>query len=225
MTVAVDSMRADLAALVGASQVRSDAAAVAAWAVDGKVPDCAVSPASAEQVAAVLHYAGEHRLGLVPRGNGTKISMGNPPTRYDLALSLGELKRVVHYEPADLTISVEPGMTFGEFQNLVGQKGLWLPLDPRGGAEATIGGIIAANAAGPLRQGFGGPRDMVLGLKIAPTGKLPRRAAASAIWLCLGGILLVKISCCSAGCRYLEEEGAFMAQKFVLGLHSTQASD
>ena len=66
-------------------------------------------------------------------------------------------------------------MTFGEFQNLVGQKGLWLPLDPRGGAEATIGGIIAANAAGPLRQGFGGPRDMVLGLKIAgPDGKIAK---------------------------------------------------
>ncbi len=175
MTVAVDSMRADLAALVGASQVQSDVAACAAWAVDGQVPDCAVFPATAEQVATVLHYAGEHHLGLVPRGSGTKISMGNPPTRYDLALSLGELKRVVHYEPADLTISVEPGMTFGEFQSLVGQKGLWLPLDPRGGAEATIGGIIAANAAGPLRQGFGGPRDMVLGLKIATTdGKIAK---------------------------------------------------
>ena len=80
VTVAVDSVRADLAALVGASQVRSDAAACAAWAVDGKVPDCAVSPATAEQVAAVLHYAGEHRLALIPRGNGTKLSMGNPPT-------------------------------------------------------------------------------------------------------------------------------------------------
>jgi glycolate oxidase FAD binding subunit len=36
-------------------------------------------------------------------------------------------------------------------------------------------GIIAANAAGPLRQGFGGPRDMVLGLKIATTdGKIAK---------------------------------------------------
>jgi glycolate oxidase FAD binding subunit len=144
-------------------------------AVDGKVPDCAVFPAKAEQVASVLHYASEHRLGLIPRGRGTKLSMGNPPRQYDVALSLGELNRVVHYEPADLTISVEPGMTFDAFQNLVGQEGLWLPLDPRGGAEATIGGIIAANAAGPLRQGFGGPRDMVLGLKIATTdGKLAK---------------------------------------------------
>ena len=175
MTLAVDSVRAELAALAGTSHALTDIAACATLAVDGKAPDCAVAPFSAEQVAAVLHYASTHQLALIPRGNGTKLSMGNPPRRYDVALSLGELNRVIHYEPADLTISVEPGMTFGAFQELVGRSGLWLPLDPRGGAGSSIGGIIAANAAGPLRQGFGGPRDMVLGLKIATTdGKIAK---------------------------------------------------
>jgi glycolate oxidase FAD binding subunit len=137
--------------------------------VDGKIPEAVVTPATPEQVAAVLHYAGEHHLAVIPRGNGTKLSMGNLPLRYDLALCLRELHRVTHYEPADLTISVEAGMTFGDFQSLVGQSGLWLPLDPSGGHQSSIGGIIAANAAGPLRQAFGGPRDMVLGLRIAMT--------------------------------------------------------
>jgi glycolate oxidase FAD binding subunit len=146
-----------------------DTASCMALAVDGKVPECAVVPTTPQQVAGVLHYASEHQLAVIPHGKGTKILMGNPPRRYDVGLSLAELNRVIHYEPADLTISVEPGMTFGEFQNLAGRSGLWLPLDPRGGAESSIGGIIAANAAGPLRQGFGGPRDMVLGLKIATT--------------------------------------------------------
>jgi glycolate oxidase FAD binding subunit len=175
VTLAVDSLRADLEALVGQCPVLVDPAACAAFSVDGKIPDCAVAPFTAEQVAAVLHYAGEHHLGLIPRGNGTKLAMGNPPRRYDVALSLKELNRVIHYEPADLTITVEAGMTFGAFQDLVGKDGLWLPLDPRGGAESSLGGIIAANAAGPLRQGFGGPRDMVLGLKIATTdGKIAK---------------------------------------------------
>jgi len=175
VTLAVDSVRADLAALVGPSHVLAYPAACVALAVDGKIPDCAVAPATAEEVAAVLRYASEHHLALIPRGHGTKLSMGNLARRYDVALSLRELNRVSHYEPADLTISVEAGMTFGEFQNLVGRNGLWLPLDPRGGAESSIGGIIAANAAGPLRQGFGGPRDMVLGLKIATTdGKVAK---------------------------------------------------
>jgi glycolate oxidase FAD binding subunit len=175
VTLAVDSMRTDLAALVGASRMDAGAAVCAPLEVDGAIPDVAVFPDKAEQVAAVLHFASEHRLALIPRGYGTKISLGTRPRRYDIALSVRELKRVIHYEPADLTIGVEAGMTLAEFQTLVGKNGLWLPLDPRGGAESSIGGIIAANAAGPLRQGFGGPRDMVIGLKIATTdGKIAK---------------------------------------------------
>jgi glycolate oxidase FAD binding subunit len=175
VNIAAASVQADLAALVGVSQVQADPLVCANLAVDGKVPHCAVRAASPDHVAAVLHYASEHQLAIIARGNGTKLFLGNPPQRHDLALCLREMNRVIHYEPADLTISVEPGMTFGEFQNVVARNGLWLPLDPRGGADATIGGIIAANAAGPLRQGFGGPRDMVLGLRIATTdGKVAK---------------------------------------------------
>jgi glycolate oxidase FAD binding subunit len=153
--------------------VLTDAAACADFTVDGKAPGCAVFPSKPEQVAAVLRFASEQQLALIIRGNGTKLSTGNLPRQYELGISMRELNRVIHYEPADLTISVEAGVTFGEFQNLVGRNGLWLPLDPRGGEKSTLGGIIAANAAGPLRQSFGGPRDMVLGLKIATTdGKI-----------------------------------------------------
>ena len=169
MTPTTTPLRTDLAALVGPPSAAFELAACAAFAVDGKTPDCTVAPAAAEQVAAVLSYARDHQLAVIARGSGTKLGVGNLPRRYDVALSLREMRRVVHHEPADLTISVEAGMTLGEFQDVAGRSGLWLPLDPRGGREASIGGIIAANASGPLRQGFGGPRDMVLGLKIATT--------------------------------------------------------
>ena len=173
MTLLVESVRTELAARAGESCVVTDAAACAALAVDGIAPKYVVYPTAAAQVAAVLRCAAEHDLAVIPTGKGTKLATGNPPRRYDLALSLRELRRVRHYEPADLTISVEAGMQFGDFQSLVGCQGLWLPLDPRGGAGSSLGGIVASGAAGPLRQGFGGPRDMVLGLKMATTdGKI-----------------------------------------------------
>ncbi len=171
MSVAAQAtIRADLASFVGDGQIRADEASCLACMVDGMLPQFVVSPAAAEQVAALLRYAGEHRLAVIPTGSGTKLQTGAPPRQYDIALSLRGLNRVIHYEPADLTIGVEAGMTLGEFQELVGRHNLWLPLDPRGGSASTIGGIIAANAAGPLRQGYGGPRDMVIGLKVATTG-------------------------------------------------------
>jgi glycolate oxidase FAD binding subunit len=64
-------------------------------------------------------------------------------------------------------------MTFGALQQMLRERGLWLPLDPAGGDRATVGGILAANSAGPLRLRYGGPRDMVLGMKVATTeGKI-----------------------------------------------------
>jgi glycolate oxidase FAD binding subunit len=162
-----------LAAILGESQVDSEPAACAAWAVGGKVPKYGVEPPTAECVAAVLKVAADHDLAVIPRGNGTQLDLGSPPSRYDLSVSLRKLNRVRHYEPADLTISVEAGMKLGELQDFLGREGLWLPLDPRGGAGATIGGILATNSAGPLRLRFGSARDMVLGIKVATTeGKL-----------------------------------------------------
>jgi len=173
VTTAVGSVHLALAAIAGESHVVSEPAACEALAVAGRVPQYIVDPPTAECVAAVLKFAADHDLAVIPRRNGTKLGLGNPPRRYDLALSLKGLNHVWHYEPADLTICVEAGMMLGDFQHLVGGDGLWLPLDPLGGASASIGGILATNSAGPLRLRFGSPRDMVLGIKVATTeGKL-----------------------------------------------------
>jgi glycolate oxidase FAD binding subunit len=146
-----------------------DPATCAGLAVDGMTPACVLYPSSAEEVAAVLQYAAEHDLAIIPCRNATKLGVGNVPRRYDVALSLKEMSRVWHYEPADLTVTAEAGMKFGDFQQVVGRDGLWLPLDPPGGPRASLGGILATNASGPLRLFYGAPRDIVLGVKIATT--------------------------------------------------------
>lgn len=160
---------AQFAGIVGEEHVTPDPQACAALAIDGIAPKCVVYPGSEDEVAAVLKRAAERELAVVPCRNSTKLTIGNPPRRYDLALSLKEMNRVWRYEPADLTISVEAGMKFGDFQRFVGRNRLWLPLDPPGGAKASIGGILATNASGPLRLAYGAPRDMALGLRVATT--------------------------------------------------------
>jgi glycolate oxidase FAD binding subunit len=167
VSAAIENAQAEFVSILGPAQVVTDAAACAALSVDGKAPGCIVYPSTPEQVAAVLRAAAEHDLGVIPCRNATKLAVGNPPRRYDVALSLKDMNRVWHYEPADLTITAEPGMKFGDFQHFVGRQGLWLPLDPPGGARASLGGIVATNAAGPLRLVYGAPRDIVLGMKIA----------------------------------------------------------
>lgn len=167
MITTLESAQTELAAIVGPSRVVTEETACQSVAIDGLQPKSVVYPQSPEQVAAILKCAAEHDLAVIPFRNATKLALGNRLRRYDVALSLKDLNNVWHYEPADLTASVEPGVKLGDFQRLLARDKLWLPLDPPGGARASLGGIIATNATGPLRLFYGAPRDMVLGMKIA----------------------------------------------------------
>ena len=169
MIAALDRAQTDLANIVGAARVAGDEKTCASFCVDGRTPRLVVYPPSADQTAEVLRYASRERLAVIPCRNGSKLALGNPPREYDIALSMKEMNRVWHYEPDDLTISVEPGMKFGDFQHFVGRHRLWLPLNPAGGESSSMGGIVATNATGSYRCHYGTPRDMVLGLKFATT--------------------------------------------------------
>lgn len=173
MATAVDAARTELAAILGESQLTEEMAARAKFAIDGKTPDCVVYPDSAEQVAQTLRCSLEHNLVIVACGGATSLGIGNAPRKYDVALSTRNLTKVRYYEPADLTAGVGTGIKFADFQSLLRQNGLWLPLDPPGSDQATLGGIVATNASGPLRHLYGAPRDMVVGMQIATVqGKL-----------------------------------------------------
>ncbi len=173
MMTALESAPTELAGIVGSTHVVTEEAACRSAAVDGLQPKALVYPQSAEQVAAVLKCAADHDLAVIPCRNLTKIEVGNRPRRYDLALSLKDLNSIWQYEPEDLTASVEPGIKLGDLQRMLARHRLWLPLDPAGGARASLGGILATNASGPLRLFCGAPRDLVVGMKIATTeGKI-----------------------------------------------------
>lgn len=161
------------AAVVGEDRVITDPVVLSGYAVNGCVPRSAVYPRSEKEVAAVLKLAAAEGFAVIPYRNATKLHIGNVPRQYDVALCVKEMNKVWHYEPADLTASVEPGMKLGDFQYFLARHKLWIPLDPPGGAKSSLGGIVATNAAGPLRLRYGAPRDMVIGMRIATTdGKI-----------------------------------------------------
>jgi glycolate oxidase FAD binding subunit len=138
----------------------------APYIVDGRAPEAVVLPASKEEVAAVLVAAGEARTPVIPWGGGTKMGIGAPPQRVGLVLALKRLARLLEHEPGDLTATVQAGMTLGALQRELGARGQWLSLDPAHADEATLGGIVSSNAAGPRRHLYGACRDLVIGLTV-----------------------------------------------------------
>jgi len=126
-----------------------------------------VTPASAEDLAEALHQASSKLRTTAVIGNGSKHSMGGPLVAADTVISTAGLRRVLQYEPNDLTISVEAGMPFSELQALLGQRKQMIALDPPFSAHASVGGVVASNGSGPMRRGFGTARDLVIGMSFA----------------------------------------------------------
>ena len=87
------------------------------------------------------------------------------PVSAEQQLSLRDESGVRAYVPADLTITVGAGTSLSEIQAATGTNNQWLPLDPYGSGDGSIGATIATASAGPLSSGFGLPRDLVLGLE------------------------------------------------------------
>jgi glycolate oxidase FAD binding subunit len=136
-------------------------------AVCGVRPQVILEPASEQQLAAILKIANDANLAVIPRGGGTKLFWGNPPTRADIILSTARLDKIIEHVWADLTVSVEAGCTLQKLQSALAQHGQRLAFDPLWPAQATIGGVLSTNDSGSLRLRFGPLRDLIIGATIA----------------------------------------------------------
>lgn len=113
-----------------------------------------------EQVLAAVR----ERTPLRISGRGTWLDAGRPVSA-TRTLSLADDTGVVSYVPGDLTLTVRAGTTLEEITDITRDRNQWLPLDPYGAAEGTIGATVATASAGPLSSSFGLPRDLLLGIE------------------------------------------------------------
>jgi glycolate oxidase FAD binding subunit len=151
--------------MVGGSYVVSDAAEIAAREVCGVRPTVVIRPADAAQIAEIVQFAATEKLAIIPTGGCTKLGIGSPPSRYDIALDLSRLNHLLAYDPKDLTLGVEPGMRIEDLLRTLGEQKQFLPLAVPLSERATIGGIVATNSSSPLRHAYGAVRDFCLGME------------------------------------------------------------
>lgn len=165
MSVSTRSILGGLAAIVGRARVRDDAGARESAAIDGVAPRWVVTPATLEQLAAVLALASEEPLAVAPRGGGHATGLGGVPTRLDIVLETRLLDGVLEDRPEDLVITVQAGITAGALARHLAARRQFLPVDPSGWSTRTLGGLVATNASGPLRCRYGTLRDLLLGVR------------------------------------------------------------
>lgn len=160
----------ELASIVGEAHVRRTA-----FEINGVIPGIVVSPGSPEEVGAVLRLANDRGLVVAPAGGLTQQQIGGVPERIDILLSAARMNRIEQYDPGDLTISVEAGMPFADMLRTLGEHHQWVPCDAANLDRATVGGLLATGAAGPLKSTFGHMRDFCIGVQFVTTdGKVAK---------------------------------------------------
>jgi D-lactate dehydrogenase (cytochrome) len=161
----LDDLGGVLEGIVGAEYMVEGEAA-SSYAIDGNTPRCVVLPATIEQVSEVM--AACHQAGALVAawGGGTQQASGYLVEPPDVVVVTRRLNQVVKYEPDDLTIGIEAGMTLAELHDILMEHNQHLPLDAPLPEQATLGGLVATAADGPHRLGYGILRDSLLGLTV-----------------------------------------------------------
>ena len=119
---------------------------------------------STEAVSAAIREGVDNHTPLRIAGRSGWLSAGRP-VHATRVLSLRDDNGVVSYVPGDLTLTVRAGTTLADIERVTLEHNQWLPLDPFGSDDGTIGATVSTASAGPLATSFGLPRDLLLGLE------------------------------------------------------------
>ncbi|MGI8626790.1 MAG: FAD-binding oxidoreductase [Geodermatophilaceae bacterium] len=134
-------------------------------AVDGVAASMVARPSSTEQVAEVMRAAAAYHLAVVPRGRGTKLTWGRPPTRVDLVVDLLRMNAVIDHAAGDLIVEAQAGTALADVQQTVAGAGQRLAVDETV-PGASVGGTLATGTSGPGRVAVGTVRDLLIGVTV-----------------------------------------------------------
>jgi len=125
-----------------------------------------VAPRSAEEVSLVLRTAAECGIRLIPQGANTGLVAAGVPedATADVVLSLRAMNRRPSIDVANRSACVEAGVRLSTLNSVAADAGLCFPIDLA--ADPSVGGLIAANAAGAKFLRYGDVRRNLLGLEV-----------------------------------------------------------
>ena len=164
--------------VVGAENVLTSREDLIPYAFDGtaamkEMPGGVVFAVSTEQISAVLKLANDTETPVVTRGSGTGLSGGSIPAANCIVLCTVKMDAILEVDAANLTMTVEPGVTTIQIAEAAEKAGLFYPPDPGSMKISTIGGNVAENSGGLRGLKYGVTRNYVMGMEVVlPDGEV-----------------------------------------------------
>jgi alkyldihydroxyacetonephosphate synthase len=152
---------------------------------DGPVPAAIVYPSSTAEVAAVLRFAADNLVNVVPRTGRTATEGGLETVVEDsLVVDGSRMNKILSIDPVDMMATVQCGVGLQELEDILRARDLTTGHSPQSKPLAQLGGLVATRSIGQFSTLYGGIEDLVVGLEaVFPGGQVtriknvPRRAA------------------------------------------------
>src|SRR5574344_194881 len=168
----------ELKTLVEPGKVLTDADSLDAYGKDwtkqfAPAPLAIAFPKSIEEVQAIVRWANERKVALVPSGGRTGLSAGAVAAHGEVVVAFDYMNKIVEFNAFDRTVVCQAGVVTEQLQNFAEEHGLYYPVDFASAGSSQIGGNIGTNAGGIKVIRYGMTRNWVAGLKVVTgTGEL-----------------------------------------------------
>ena len=177
--MALDQSTLDkLRSVVGSENLLTEKEDLIPYAFDGtaamkEAPGCVVFAATTGQISDMLKLANDIETPVVTRGSGTGLSGGSVPVADCIVLCTVKMEQILEVDAANLTMTVEPGVTTVQIAEAAEKAGLFYPPDPGSMKISTIGGNVAENSGGLRGLKYGVTRNYVMGMEVVlPDGEV-----------------------------------------------------
>ena len=166
---------AGLSQLVDEGRLLTDADSLQHYGCDwtkkyDPAPLAIVMPKTVEQVQAIVRFANEHKLGLVPSGGRTGLSAAAVAANGEVVVAFDLMNKINDFNPIDRTVQCQAGVVTEQLQQFAEEQNLYYPVDFASAGSSQLGGNISTNAGGIKVIRYGMTREWVKGLKVV-TGK------------------------------------------------------
>ncbi|MHA1129844.1 MAG: FAD-binding oxidoreductase [Candidatus Helarchaeota archaeon] len=173
MTIDLTPVVNALQEIVGSDYVATDRETCYVYSQDcsiekGFVPDIVIRPANATQISQIMKLANKFKVPIYPRGAAASlVLMGVPLKPHALVIDLTRMNRIVELDEDSMSVTVETGITWGELEASLKEKGWYTGfIGPGPGLSSTIGGAISVCSVYYGSAKYGTAADITLGLEV-----------------------------------------------------------
>ncbi|KAH7035472.1 uncharacterized protein B0I36DRAFT_382168 [Microdochium trichocladiopsis] len=148
-----------------------------------RLPVAVVFPNSTEDVSSIAKICHKYNVPIIPYSGGSSVEGNFSAPFGGISVDFCNMASIVKFRPEDMDITVQPGMSWVQMNNIISSSGLFFPIDP--GPSAQLGGMIGTNCSGTNAIRYGTMKDWVVNLTvvlsdgtIVKTRRRPRKSSA-----------------------------------------------